>query len=94
MVVREHVHNKRALHWHYLKGAGLVLAFLAVGYSVHAWQTWDSTTAVQRCRDNVVWDATGKGYCPVDRIFADLARPPPGLGAPQSRSPAAQQPAR
>ena len=80
VVVREHVHNKRALRWHYLKGAGLVLAFITVGYAAHAWQTWGATTAVQRCRENVVWDAAGRGYCPVDRIFADQGRAP---AAPQ-----------
>ena len=94
VVVREHVHNKRALHWHYLKGAGLVLACLIAGYSAHAWQTWGATAAIQRCHDNVVWDATGKGYCPVDRIFADPAQAQPGLVAPQNRLPTAPQPAR
>lgn len=94
VVVREHVHNKRALRRHHLKGAGLVLALMVVGYSAHAWQTWGATTAIQRCHNNVVWDATGKGYCPVDRIFADPARPQPGLVAPQNRAPAAPQPAR
>ncbi|MBI0538268.1 hypothetical protein D9599_22135 [Roseomonas sp. KE2513] len=94
VVVREHVHNKRALRWHYLKGAGLVLAFLVMGYSVHAWQTWGATTAVQRCLENVVLDASGKGYCAVDRIFADRAQPQQGAVASQSRSPAASQPVR
>lgn len=91
VVVREHVHNKRSLRRHYLKGAGLVLAFLVVGYGAHAWQTWGATTAVQRCRDNVVWDATGRGYCPVDRIFADPGQPQQGLVSTQGRAPAAPQ---
>lgn len=94
VVVREHVHNKRALRLHYLKGAGLVLALLMVGYSAHAWQTWGATTAVQRCLENVVLDASGKGYCAVDRIFADRAQPQQDAAASQSRSPAASQPVR
>ncbi|MBI0538848.1 hypothetical protein D9599_25175 [Roseomonas sp. KE2513] len=94
VVVREHVHNKRALRRHYLKGAGLVLALLMVGYGAHAWQTWGATTAVQRCLENVVLDASGKGYCAVDRIFADRAQPQQGAVASQSRSPAALQPVR
>ncbi|MBI0536986.1 hypothetical protein D9599_15555 [Roseomonas sp. KE2513] len=91
VVVREHVHNKRALRQHYLKGAGLVLAFLTVGYAAHAWQTWGATAAVQSCRENVVWDATGRGYCPVDRIFAGLSQPQQGLVSSQGRAPAAPQ---
>ena len=76
MVVREHVHNKRLVAWHYVKGGALALGLVLAGYSAHAWQAWGATSAIQRCRDSVVWNAAGQGFCAEARIFADPPLPP------------------
>ncbi|WP_338929232.1 hypothetical protein WDZ11_22345 (plasmid) [Roseomonas mucosa] len=81
VVVREHVHNRRVRYGFYAKGAAIVLGLMLAGYAAHVWQSWETTAAMQRCRETVLWDTSGRGYCAVDQIFTN----PPRREAPDTR---------
>lgn len=69
VVVKELRHNKRLHLLEYVKAGALVTAIFLAGYSVHVWQSWDATSAVDRCKANMEVNAAGRGYCAADRMF-------------------------
>ncbi|TPG55931.1 hypothetical protein EAH89_13415 [Roseomonas nepalensis] len=70
VVVKELTHNKRLLRREYLKTLAIAGLIFSAGYSVHLWQSWDATSAIERCRQSMEVNAAGRGYCAADRMFA------------------------
>ena len=73
VVLKEWRYNKRLNLLHHMKVGGLVLLVIAGGYALRSWETWGTTSALQRCLANVERNAAGRAYCPLDVMVAPEA---------------------
>ncbi|WP_353408224.1 hypothetical protein [Roseomonas mucosa] len=90
VVIKERIHNRGASWRQGVTGAALVAGFMMIGYAAHAWQSWDATAAVQRCRDHVLWSQAGQGFCSVDRVLLDASKQPVSASTEQPQKPSAR----